>query len=60
MVAESPEGIEEFCSRVLNPWSFDEDSDIAVIFDLESGEGRTKGRFRDYSLYSLVPWLKRL
>ena len=60
MICESPEAIDEFCNRVLNPWSFDEDSDIAVIFDLETGEGRTKGRFRDYSLFSLVPWLKRL
>jgi hypothetical protein len=60
MICESSERIDDFCNRVLNPWSFDEVSDIAVIFDLESGEGRTKGRFRDYSLFSLVPWLKRL
>jgi hypothetical protein len=60
MVCESPETIDEFCDRVLTPWSFDDVSDIAVIFDLESGEGRSKGRFRDYSLFSIAPWMKRL
>lgn len=60
MICESPEAIDEFCDRVLNPWSFDELCDIAVIFDLESGDGRSKGKFRDYSLFSVVPWLKRL
>jgi hypothetical protein len=35
MICESSERIDDFCNRVLNPWSFDEVSDIAVIFDLE-------------------------
>jgi hypothetical protein len=60
MICEAPEPIDEFCARVLGPWNFDELSDIAVIFDLESGEARSLGRLRDYSLCSIVPWLKRL
>lgn len=60
MICESAETIDEFCNRVLQPWSFDEAADIAVIFDLETGDGRSKGRFRDYSLFTLVPWVKRL
>jgi hypothetical protein len=60
MICDSHEPIDEFCARVLNPWSFDEVCDVAVVFDIESGDGRSKGKFRDYSLYSIVPWLKRL
>jgi len=60
MICEAPEPIDEFCARVFPPWNFDESCDITVIFDLESGEARSLGRLRDYNLYNLVPWMKRL
>jgi len=60
MVCESDETIDSFCDRIFAPWTFDETGDTAVVFDLESGEGRSKGRFHDLSLYNIVPWVKRL
>lgn len=60
MICESEETIDEFCDRILHPDSFDPIADIAVVFDLESGDGRTKGRLRDYGLYTIIPWIKRL
>jgi hypothetical protein len=60
MICESQEPIDEFCGRIFNPWTFDELCDVAVVFELESGEARSKGKFRDYSLYNIVPWVKRL
>ena len=60
IVVESPETIDAFCERLLAPWCFDETIDVAVVFDLVGGEARTKGRFRDFNLYDIVPWTKRL
>ncbi|MEO8666993.1 MAG: hypothetical protein ABI399_00635 [Bauldia sp.] len=60
IVVESQETIDVFCERLLAPWCFDETIDVAVVFDLVGGEARTKGRFRDFNLYDIVPWTKRL
>jgi hypothetical protein len=60
VVVEAPEAIDAFCDRLLAPWCFDEQHDMAVVFDLAGGEARSKGRLRDFNLFDIVPWMKRV
>jgi hypothetical protein len=60
ILAHNEEPIDEFCFRVFSPDCFDEAQDVAVVFDLESREGRARGRFLDYGLFTVAPWIERL
>jgi hypothetical protein len=60
VVVDAPGEIDAFCDHIFQPWSFDEGSDVGVVFDLMGGECRTKGRLRDYNLFSIIPWMKRV
>jgi hypothetical protein len=60
IIAHSDQPIDELCVRVFAADCFDESQDIGVIFDLDSREGRARGRFHDYGLFTVVPWIERL
>lgn len=55
MIVNTDEAIDDFCWRVLSPPYFDERVDICVVFNLDTGEGRAKGRFQDPNLFIAAP-----
>jgi hypothetical protein len=60
ILVHSDETIDAFCRRILSPDCFDERVDMAVVFDFDNRQGRAKGSFRDTSLFTAAPWVRRL
>lgn len=60
IVVNETADIDQFCRRVLDRSLFDRRIDIAAVFDLEHREARAAGAFRDYGLFTIVPWLRRI
>ena len=59
IVVHADEPLDDFCRRILNPAVFDDRVDIAVVFDLDNRDGRAHGKFRNYGLFNVVPWIER-
>jgi len=52
--------IDDFCDRLLAQDVFDPAADMAVVFDLDSGEARARGSFVDFGLFHLAPWIEKI
>lgn len=52
--------LDEFAAWLLDGDVFDEQADMAVIFDLEGGGGRARGSFVDFGLFHLAPWVEKI
>jgi len=55
MIVNTDEAIDDFCARALSPPWFDERIDICAVFNLDTGEARAKGHFRDPNLFVAAP-----
>ena len=60
IIVHADEPLDDFCRRIFNPAAFDDRVDIAVVFDLDNVDGRARGKFRDYGLFNIVPWIERV
>jgi hypothetical protein len=49
-----------FCDRLFGPGIFDERTDMAVVFDLDSGASQARGSFVDFGLFHLAPWIEKV
>ena len=60
IVVNDDEPIDDFCDRVFNRSTFDELTDVAVVFDLEDRGARARGSFVDFGLFQIAPWVERV
>jgi hypothetical protein len=54
------EQVDDFCFRIFSPDCFDVSMDVGVVFDLDHRQARARGRFSDYGLFTVAPWIERL